>query len=75
MVAHYAHQVIETTHKDWSPSSAELDVLGQQAERLWPESLPYACENRERWKAAVKKVRSTYGGWVLDQGSAPRTYY
>lgn len=44
------------------PADDELDA---RATRVWPNSEPL----REKWKDAVRKLRTTTGGWVLDQGS------
>lgn len=75
MVAIYSQQVLGTTKREWHPTPEEASKLSQKAEELWPDRLPFADANRRRWMSAVKKVRGTGGGWVLDQGSAPRNYY
>lgn len=75
MVAHHAYHVLCTTHREWCPTQSELDALAQRAEQLWPSSLPFHEENREKWKSAMRTVRNTSSGWVLDQNSGPRRYY
>lgn len=76
MVAYFAKQVVDTTREEWRPSdSVAKPALELRAEELWPDRLPFAEANRRRWMQAVQKVRATYGGWVLDKGSSPRSYY
>lgn len=75
MVAFYGQQLVKTTKREWMPTPEEAARLSQKAEELWPDRLPFADSNRRRWLDAVRKVRATGGGWVLDKGSAPRNYY
>ena len=75
MVVKTAYHVLCTTFKEWEPSAEELSALDRRAEEIWPDHLPFFSQNREKWKSAIRTVRNTSSGWVLDQNSGPRSYY
>lgn len=41
--------------------------LAERAALLWPDGEPYAEHNRRAWLRAVRVVRSTRRGWLVDR--------
>lgn len=56
----------------WLKTSADAllpppaDPLEERAVTVWPDHLPGAQRNRKEWMRAVKVVRRSAKGWLLD---------
>lgn len=55
-----------TLHYVNPQAPAARHPLVERAERLWPDGEPHADHNRRAWLRAVRVVRSTRRGWLVD---------